>query len=164
MSNPAPEPRTRVVYPVTGLARLVTVALDRILAEYRLSFAQYRVLFVLDADGEASGAEISRRLDVSSPTVVGLLSNLESVGLIRRLEPTGRRVPFALTATGQETFARAAERVDALDSHLCALLSGEDLAALEHAFKILTAEAKTVLAPPPAAPYARLLANPAADR
>lgn len=163
MTNPAPEPRTRVVYPVTGLARLVTVALDRSLAEYGLSFAQYRVLFVLDTAGEASGAEISRRLDVRSPTVVGLLANLESAGLVRRLEPVGRRVPYALTAAGREAFARAAQRVDALDSHLCALLPEEHLAALENAFRLLTSEAKTVLAPPPAAPYARLTASRAAD-
>lgn len=148
MPSDSIRPRTRVVHSVVTLARLITLTIDRSLAEFDLSFAQYRVLWVLDAYGALSGAEISRYLTIRSPTVVGLVGALEGSGLVRRMQPAGRRVPFALTAKGRRSFAVAAERVHAIDDHLCELLPLRHVQALERSIDTLTTETKAVLSPP----------------
>lgn len=135
-----PPARTRAVHEITALARSVTSLLDGALADLGISFAQYRVLFVLDAVGPASGAEISRFLEVTSPTVVGLVTNLESAGLVERRKPEGRRIPFAPTRRGRRTFGEAARRVDEVEARLTAVLGGDHIEALEDLRRSLEAE------------------------
>jgi DNA-binding PadR family transcriptional regulator len=45
-------------------------------------------------------------------TLYGAVARLESEGLIVALEPTGRRRPYALTASGQRTLAARLETIE----------------------------------------------------
>lgn len=69
------------------LIKLVNFGMDKYfnkeLGEYGITMSQLRILNYLHANGDLSSQkELSAHLNVSHPTVVGLLSRLEAKGLI----------------------------------------------------------------------------------
>jgi DNA-binding MarR family transcriptional regulator len=69
-----------------------------------LSFAQYGLLFGLEAKAELSTRELSKMADLSAATATQMLDHLEASGLVARTrsEQDKRVVLVSLTASGRE--------------------------------------------------------------
>lgn len=106
-----------------------------------LTTPQYAALSVLERGEELSGAELARRCFVTPQTMSGILSGLESAGLIqRRPHPThGRLVQARLTESGGGLLSRAHERVWAVEERMVSGLSGAERESLLLALKRCTA-------------------------
>lgn len=141
------KPRTRLVWRLTRLGRLLASALDAVLADLDVSYPQYRVLVVVSGVGEASGAEIARVLNVTAPTVNGLLGNLEASGYLARRRSSGRAVPLSLTDDGHRILELADLRVDAIEQRLAGRLSLDEARVLEECLNRMADDMQGLLVP-----------------
>jgi DNA-binding MarR family transcriptional regulator len=91
-----------------GLGRAFTEVLDAHCRgrgkAYTITPAQYGVLSLLDHDGEQTIGGIAEALRVDLPTVTGIVTRLERIGLLARSHDRvdRRLVLVALTAEGQD--------------------------------------------------------------
>jgi len=88
-------------------------AREKELEKVGISSIQSAVLFTIKAiNGNATPAEISRRLVREPHSVSGLLSRMEKQGLIRRLKDLPRRnmVRIVMTAKGEAVYRESTER------------------------------------------------------
>jgi DNA-binding MarR family transcriptional regulator len=110
------------------LAGQLSAAADRLvgdaLAEHGLRRHHYRVLVTLSEDGEASQADVGRRLWLDRSDLHGVLAELDAAGLTTRVrdERDRRRNLVALTAEGERVLAAADEGVQAAQTALLAPL------------------------------------------
>jgi MarR family transcriptional regulator, lower aerobic nicotinate degradation pathway regulator len=104
--------------------RLVGDALGQ--AGYRRQ--HFAVLLALDEQGQASQAELGRRLWIDRSDLHAVLNDLERDGLVARVrdERDRRRNLVDLTPSGEEALGRLHERVDAANDALLAPLSGPE--------------------------------------
>lgn len=99
--------------PARGLARLSRVV-EHALGEDDLTLSQYRLLAFL-SQGDWAASALADRLDVSRPSVTGLVDGLVKRGLVERRPGVHdrRRVDHVLTAAGKQALRAADERADA---------------------------------------------------
>ena len=85
------------------------------LAEHGLRRHHYRVLVALAEDGEASQADLGRRLWLDRSDLHGVLAELDAAGLTTRVrdEQDRRRNLVALTPDGERVLAVAEDAVQA---------------------------------------------------
>jgi MarR family 2-MHQ and catechol resistance regulon transcriptional repressor len=119
-----------------GLGRLLQQELRRA----RITPPQYWALHCLKVHGPVHGGKLSRWLDVTLPTVSGVVDHLERLGYVER-NPSPedrRRVMLVLTPKG----ARLVERLDREQAHLARelvdLLPPRDRAAVTRALHRLS--------------------------
>ena len=110
----------------------VRLRLERGLAGFDVTAAQFVVLTMLEAYPDASGADIARLTLLTPQTVHGITNALERAALIARLpHPTHRRVQrLALTAAGRALLARCKKAAQALDATLAAGLTAREEATV----------------------------------
>lgn len=113
------------------LARLSRIV-ENALGEDDLSLPQYRTLAFL-SQGDWAASVLADRLDVSRPSVTGLVDGLVKRGLVDRRAGVDdrRRVEHVLTAEGKRVLHAADERADSAILAVFAELHG-DLAADVH--------------------------------
>lgn len=90
---------------IVQLANLVTRRLAPVISKYKITPQQWGVLSaIIEADTPPTMAEISRQLRVSKQNITGMISRLESLGLIRRSpDPDDlRAVRIHLSRRGQQ--------------------------------------------------------------
>lgn len=90
---------------------LVGIALRSIEAPGpRVTLAQYRMLAVLEADGDQNVGDLAARLQVDRSTATRMCGRLANAGMIeRRSDPVdGRAVLVSLTRTGRNAARRVA--------------------------------------------------------
>lgn len=110
------------------------------------------------ADGEVTSVEVSRSVELSAPTVTGILDRLERSGHIRRVRGTRdrRKVYASLTDTGRERMASLPTPLQTrFIERLLALEAGERrqlLASLERIATLMGAPDPTAPVPVRAAP------------
>jgi len=113
--------------------------LDKHLAPYDVTAAQFKVLLLLMRDGTDTPAELSRCLSLDSGAMTRMLDRLESKGLLRRTRSLGDRRQVQLELTDQGT-ALSGELmqvgVDALNE-LTACLERTELDQLEQLLRRL---------------------------
>lgn len=99
--------------PARVLARLSKI-IEHALADDDLSLSQYRLLAFL-SQGDWAASALADRLDVSRPSVTGLVDGLVRRGLVERRPSTDdrRRVDHVLTTAGRKALHRADERAEA---------------------------------------------------
>jgi DNA-binding MarR family transcriptional regulator len=126
--------------PVTGqdinvAARATRSLLDVVLGEAGTSFAPFATLNVIATRGPAvARAEVVRQvgygLDVDSSTVLGLLHQLQSRGLVRQTRPGAEEAPVQveLTPEGQAEHRRLTTLVGAATAELYRDFDPDDLA------------------------------------
>ena len=119
-------------YLLRQAAGVVRLSLERGLAEFGVTSAQFVVLTMVDAYPGASGADIARLALLTPQTVHGITANLESGGLLARApHPVhGRVQQFALTAKGRSLLARCRRTAHALDATLAEGLSASEEAVI----------------------------------
>ena len=94
------------------LARLSRLV-ENALAADDLSLSQYRLLAFL-SQGDWAASSLADRLDVSRPSITGIVDGLVKRGLVERRPSTDdrRRVDHVLTPAGRKVLRDADERAD----------------------------------------------------
>ncbi|HSP55958.1 MAG TPA: MarR family transcriptional regulator [Dehalococcoidia bacterium] len=117
-----------------------------------ITMTQFKVLLTIYVDGPQSCGALASTLDLSLPTMTGILNRLNRRGYLKReRDPRdGRRVISGLSKKGREVMERlwVAGR-----EQLAYILQGvpvEDLRALERALEIFTRAVESVPPPRPA--------------
>jgi DNA-binding MarR family transcriptional regulator len=106
--------------------------MDRVLESKGLSTSQYSVLSNLEHDPGVSSAELARRSFVTPQTMIRIVENLETLGLIRReRHPTHGRVLMAsLTPAGASAVAACHAQVNGVERQMLRDLSSHERATL----------------------------------
>lgn len=109
-----------------GLERLH----EELLAPHGISARQLAVLLLLDSRPPESQQQVAARLGVDRTTMVGLLDDLEALGLVARRPDAAdrRRNVVALTSAGRKTLAVATVASDEAERRLLAGLDDHDAA------------------------------------
>lgn len=110
------------------------VRADEDLKKYRLTLSQSRVFaFLKDSGGEATQKEIEVFLEVSHPTVVGLISRMEQNGYLScRVDESDRRNKIvALTAKAREVGESLGQSMTDTEHRILQGLSEEEVKELK---------------------------------
>lgn len=117
------------------------------LAQLDITFSQASVLRVLaqSPDGEAAFKHVERTLDVSQPTVAGLIARLREKGLVTtRVSPDNANAKLvALTDAGVRTCEQASRDVAAENERLLAGFTPDERAQLASLLERIVANVGT---------------------
>lgn len=124
------ERSNRVVWALRRAFQAVESQKEQRLRATGLAGAHYSVMVNVGAYPGITGAELSRRLNVTAQNVAGLVVKLEQRGLLdRRIHPAHRNVlELHLTKAGRRALDQADAVVTALEADVVELL-GPDLSA-----------------------------------
>lgn len=127
-------PQKNVGYLIKVINDKLKANADTDLKQYRLTFAQSRVLaFLNNSDGSATQKEIEVFLEVSHPTVAGIVSRMEQNGyLATRTDDSDKRNKIvSLTPRAKKIIADIEIRISKNEHSLLAPLSAEDAKRLK---------------------------------
>jgi DNA-binding MarR family transcriptional regulator len=107
-------------YQVKRLQQALRARMDGVLAEHGLTMPQYAVLALLAERPGISNADLARLSFVTPPTMIRIVTTLEDLGLLSRVDrPTeGRARAARLSAEGERRLAAAAAGVEAVEAVL----------------------------------------------
>ncbi len=116
---------------------------SKVLADDRLSWTSFVVLWVLWVWGEMEARDLAAAVGISRPTSTGVVTTLEGRGLVRRRPNAedGRMVRVSLTPAGRRKIERLFPRFNAEETAVASRLSREDQEALA---RMLRAVLRTV--------------------
>ena len=122
----------RVGYLLRQANQAFRAAAQADLAPLGLTFPQYSVLSVADAEPGLSGAELARDSMLTPQTANEIISLLAAAGLLERRPDAGdRRLRrMAVTEAGLDLLSRARPAVHAVEQRMTSSLSAADQAAL----------------------------------
>ena len=129
-------------YLLTFIAEHATERFEAAVAEYGIRSKHASVLVVVDAEGPMSQRALGRRLRIDKSPMVGLLDDLERVGLAeRRRSESDRRVQaIHLTPKGRRVLDRVLEIAEAENARTFGVLDEAERAQL-HDLLLRVAEA-----------------------
>ena len=129
-------------YLLTFIAEHATDRFEAAVAEYGIRSKHASVLVVVDAEGPMSQRALGRRLRIDKSPMVGLLDDLEHLGLAeRRRSDEDRRVQaIHLTRKGRGVLERVMEIADAENARTFEVLDDAERAQL-HDLLLRVAEA-----------------------
>jgi DNA-binding MarR family transcriptional regulator len=129
-------------YLLTFIAEHATERFEAAVAEHGIKSKHAAVLVVVDAEGPMSQRALGRRLRIDKSPMVGLLDDLERLGLAeRRRSDTDRRVQaIHLTAKGRAVLDRVTEIADAENARTFGVLDDAEREQL-HDLLLRVAEA-----------------------
>ena len=101
---------------------------SKVLADDRLSWTSFVVLWVLWVWGEMESRDLAAAVGISRPTGTGVVTTLERRGFVarRRSADDGRMVLVTLTREGRAKIERLFPRFNAEESAVAAALSPEE--------------------------------------
>ena len=134
-------------YPIGCLLKMITdkikIQADANLAKHDLTLTQSRVLGYLEQNGGiATQKEIEGFLQVSHPTVAGIINRMEQNGFVRcRLDPADKRSKIVsqterAAAVAQDMHAT----IQTTEQQMLRSLTPEQIAALESALRTIYAD------------------------
>ncbi len=127
-------PQKDIGYLIKNINDKLKIKADADLKHYNLTLAQSRVLTFLDSKGgQATQKELEIYLEVSHPTVVGIVTRMEQNGyLCCWLDPNDKRNKIVeLTEQAKALGAEMEQRIFANEQMLLASLSKEDIKKLK---------------------------------
>jgi MarR family transcriptional regulator, lower aerobic nicotinate degradation pathway regulator len=129
-------------YLLAFIAEHATDRFERSLARQRIRTKHASVLAVIDAEGPMSQRALCGRLRIDKSPMVGLVDDLERLGLAeRRRSDADRRVQdIHLTARGRDAVRRVIELADAQNERTFGMLDDDERAQL-HGLLLRVAEA-----------------------
>ena len=133
-------PQNDIGYLIKNINDKLKVKADADLKHSNLTLAQSRVLAFLDSrGGQATQKEIEVYLDVSHPTVVGIISRMERNGHLRCwVDETDKRNKIvALTEQAKAMGEEMEQRISANEKMLLASLSEADIKKLKQMLLII---------------------------
>ncbi len=103
-----------------------------VLAEDRLSWTSFVVLWVLWVWDEMESRDLAAAVGISRPTSTGVVTTLERRGLVqrRRSDEDGRMVRVSLTPAGRRLIGSLFPRFNAAEAAVAACLSPQEQEAL----------------------------------
>jgi DNA-binding MarR family transcriptional regulator len=109
------------------------------LAPFGISGRECAVLIAIDERVPLSQQEVARRMGVDRTTMVALIDDLESKGLVqRRQDPDDRRKNVVvLTAAGRTTLRGAAAATEQAERRFLASLPGDESATFTEALRVV---------------------------
>lgn len=124
------ELETAFIGSVSALRRELRRVYDRELAPTGLSLAYAHPLVLIAEHPTLSQRELAERLEIEGPTLVRLLHQLGSMGLVKREQnPNDHRAnTLHLTAAGRATAKRLRRAMDGVRARLLAGVSDDELA------------------------------------
>jgi homoprotocatechuate degradation regulator HpaR len=148
-----PAPISRRNLPLLLLqAREAVIAHFRpILQHFGLTEQQWRIIRTLEAEGALEPWQISERCQILKPSLTGVLTRMEQLGLVerRRVESDQRRLQVRNTRRASGLVQRMAPVVDAQYRHLEQALGADQIrvlyAALDRLLASPHAEVKSVV-------------------
>ena len=125
-------PDGRVGYLLRQANQAFRAAAQADLAPLGLTFPQYSVLSVADAEPGLSGAELARDSMLTPQTTNEIITLLAAAGLLERRSDAGdkRLRRMNVTEAGRDLLSRARPAVHAVERRMTASLGEGDLAAL----------------------------------
>jgi DNA-binding MarR family transcriptional regulator len=104
----------------------------KVLADDRLSWTSFVVLWVLWVWGEMESRDLAAAVGISRPTSTGVVSTLEGRGYVRRSKTAedGRLVRVSLTSAGQRKIEQLFPRFNAEEIAVTSHLAPEEQEAL----------------------------------
>ena len=133
-------------YPIGCLLKMITdkikIQADANLAQHDLTLTQSRVLGYLARNGgTATQKEIEGFLQVSHPTVAGIIGRMEQNGFVRcRLDPADKRSKIVSQTERAAAVARDMHAtIQATEQQMLRSLTPEQIAALESALRTIYA-------------------------
>jgi DNA-binding MarR family transcriptional regulator len=119
-------------YQVKRLQQALRARMDGVLAPHGLTMPQYAVLAQLAERPGVSNADLARLSFVTPPTMIRIVTTLEELGLLSRVDrPTGGRARATqLSADGKRRLAAASASVDAVETVLWDATSDADRPAV----------------------------------
>src|SRR5690348_2990807 len=107
-------------YQVKRLQQALRARMDGVLARHGLTMPQYAVLAQLADRPGISNADLARLSFVAPPTMIRIVTTLEELGLLSRVDrpAEGRARAAQLSAKGERLLAAASADVDAVDAVL----------------------------------------------
>lgn len=133
-------PQKDIGYLIKNINDKLKAKADADLKYSRLTLAQSRVLAFLDSrGGQATQKEIEVYLEVSHPTVVGIISRMEQNGYLRcRVDETDKRNKVVtLTEQAKVLGKEMEQRILANEKKLLASLSEDDIKKLKQMLWII---------------------------
>ena len=133
-------PQKDIGYLIKNINDKLKVKADADLKHSNLTLAQSRVLAFLDSrGGQATQKEIEVYLEVSHPTVVGIISRMEQNGHLRcRVDETDKRNKIvALTEQAKALGEEMEQRILANEKMLLTSLSEADIKKLKQLLLII---------------------------
>lgn len=127
-------------YLIKSINDKIKVHADADLKSHNLTLAQSRILiFLLNREGRATQKEIEDFLEVSHPTVVGLISRMEKNGfLTTSLDDQDRRNKIVqLTNMAYETGKNMDALIDGMEIEMLSPLSEEQKLDLAEALQLI---------------------------
>jgi|SRR4051794_19771535 DNA-binding MarR family transcriptional regulator len=119
-------------YQVKRLQQALRARMDGVLAEHGLTMPQYAVLAQLAERPGISNADLARLSFVAPPTMIRIVTTLEELGLLSRVDrpAEGRARAAQLSAAGKQRLAAASADVDAVEAVLWGATSDADRPAV----------------------------------
>ncbi len=110
--------------------------------DVNITMPQMKVLMLVRENGAMRVGVLARHLNVSTPTITGIVDRLVRQGLVQREDdPSDRRVVLnSLTGKGQGVMERLAHRSDAELQRMVGSLSAEEQTAIAQSLKRLDEE------------------------
>jgi DNA-binding MarR family transcriptional regulator len=129
-------------YLTAFIAEHATERFERALADQRIRTKHASVLAVIDAEGPMSQRELCRRLRIDKSPMVGLVDDLEQLGLAeRRRSDADRRVQaISLTGKGRLAVARVMQIAELENARTFGVLDDDERDEL-HTLLLKVAEA-----------------------
>ncbi|MGN0696164.1 MAG: MarR family winged helix-turn-helix transcriptional regulator [Oscillospiraceae bacterium] len=127
-------------YFIKNINDKLKVRADADLKRYDLTLSQSRVLaFLMDSGGQASQKEIEQYLEVSHPTVVGIVSRMEQKGhVISWIDEKDRRNKIVkLTGQAEAVGAEMEQNISDNERKMLDGLSGDDIVRLRGMLDII---------------------------
>ena len=130
-------------YLLAFIAEHATDRFERAIAPHGIRSKHAQVLVVIDAEGPMSQRALGRRLQIDKSPMVGLLDDLERLGLAeRRRTDADRRIQaIHLTAKGRSALARVLEIAEEENAHTFGVLDASEREQL-HDLLLRVAEAR----------------------
>lgn len=120
----------------------------RTLDEIGLFPGQEVVLLELIQHGELNQAELATALDIEPPSVTGILTKLETAGLIGRVTQ-GRQKRVTLTEAGRDAAAKVRIAYANMEAALTGDLSPAQTSEIVAALRTVSGNAEAALSPTP---------------
>lgn len=137
----SPELSESVGFLLSKAAELVTADFEQSLRPYDIRARDYGVLTLLHQRGALSQQGIGERLQIDRTTMVSVIDDLESAGLVERTKDPADRRRYAVTLTnkGRDLFRGALTQVDreVHDMFLAPLSAAERSALLDMLMRLV---------------------------
>lgn len=137
-------PAPRTFYLVRQIGNQIRVQIERALADFDITPAQYTFLNVLAARDAMTSAMLARALQVSPQTMNTLISVLQKRGFVTRSKDAKNRriLLISLTPQGRQIMTACNRVVDRIEDEFFAHLGATELVAFRYTLEGLLARTR----------------------